>query len=286
MCAALNVDQAGTYEHAGSSVKHLLLCEAATDLQIGAVLEQYTALESLSLIGCSFTSDCLARLNHFQHIKRLEISVKEIKILRSVFALTHLRELRLECWLRLEQIQDAKLPCNQFAHLTRLEIETEGGHDEPEDAFNYLSQLHGLKHLRLSTAGPVGFDFKALSNLQYLSLSKFSVSTISALQWVATLQDLKIEGSPADAEIVCLAKLTQLTSLTVKAPDDYEDPICHLSSVIRLCWLANLKELYCEVIIDGIVYSTRRHIGTAADNDMLVSLAGSPVTLVLRVLEY
>ena len=100
---------------------------------------------------------------------------------------------------------------------------------------------------------------------------------------MATLQDLEIEGSPADAEIVCLAKLTQLTSLTVTVPD--EDPICHLSSVVRLCSLANLKELYCEVIIDDVVYSTRRHIGTAAGNDMLVSLPGSPVTLVLTVHE-
>ena len=263
----------------------MLLCEAATDLETGAVLEKYTALESLNLIGCSFTSDCLARLNHFQHIKRLEISVKEIDILWSVFALTHLRELRLECWLRLEQIQDAKLPCYQLAHLTRLEIEIEGGHDEPEDAFNYLSQLHGLKHLRLWTAEPVDSDFKTLSNLHYLSLSKCSVSTISALQWVVTLQDLKIEDLPADAEIICLAKLTQLTSLTVKNPEDYQHPVCHLSSVIRLCWLANLKELYCEVAIDGTVYSAERYIGTAADNDMLVSKEGSPVTPVLRVLE-
>jgi len=262
----------------------LQLCAAATDLQIGAILEQYTALGSLSLTGCSFTSDCLAGLSHFQHIKRLEIYVEEIDILRSVFALTHLRELRLQCWMIPEQIQDTKLPCNHFAHLTWLEIETEG--DEPEDAFNYLSQLHGLKHLRLSTAGPLGFDFKALSNLQCLSLSRFSVPTILTLQWVATLQDLRIEGLPADAHIICLAKLTQLTSLTVTPPDDAEDPVCHLSSVIQLCCLANLKKLYCEVIIGRIAYRTRRYVGTAAGNDMLVSLAGSPVTLVLTVLEY
>ena len=262
----------------------MLLCEAATDLQIGAVLEQYTALESLSLVDCSFTSDCLARLNHFQHIKRLEICVRRLTS-SGVFALTHLWELRLECWLRLGQIQDTKLPWNQFAHLTLLEIETEGDVDEPEDAFDYLSQLHGLKHLRLSTAEPWGFDFKALSNLHCLKLSRFSVSIISSLQCVATLQDLEIRGSPAEAEIVCLAKLTQLTLLTVTAAEDYEDSVCHLSSVVRLCWLANLKGLYCEVIIDDIVYSTRRHIGTAAGNDMLVSLPGSPVTLVLTVHE-
>ena len=146
-----------------------------------------------------------------------------------MFALTHLRELRLECCSRLKLIYDTKLPCNQFAHLTRLEIETAGEDAEPEDAFNYLSQLHGLKHWKLSTAGTLSFDFKALSNIQYLSLSRFSESTILALRWVATLQDLKIEGSPADAEIICLAKLTQVTSLTATAPDDYEDPICHLS---------------------------------------------------------
>ena len=252
------------------------LCEEATDLQIGAVFKQYNALESLNLLGCSFTSDCLARLTNFQHIKRLEILVEEDHILRSVFALTHLRELRLECWLKLGQIQDTKLPCNQFAHLTQLEIETEGGYDEPKDAFNYLSQLHGLKHLELSTAGPLGFDFKALSNLQYLSLSKCSVSTISALQWVVTLQDVNIEGSPTDAEIISLAKLTQLTSLTMKDFDDYKDPVCHLSSVIRLCWLANLKQLCCEVVVDNMVYSAERYIGTAANNDMLVSMDESP----------
>ena len=160
----------------------------ATDLQIGTELEQYTALGSQSLIGCNFTSDCLACLSHFPHIKRLQIFVREINVLRSVFALTHLRELHLECCSRHEQIYNTKLPCNQFAHLTRLEIETEGEDAEPEDAYNYLSQLHGLKHLRLSTAGTLGFDFKALSNLQYQSLSRFSESTILALQWVATLQ--------------------------------------------------------------------------------------------------
>ena len=134
----------------------------ATDLQIGTVLEQYTALESQSLIGCSFTSDCLACLNHSPHIKRLQMFVREINILRSVFALTHLRELRLECCSRLKLIYDTKLPCNQFAHLTQLEIETAGEDAEPEDAFNYLSQLHGLKHVTLSTAGTLGFDFKAI----------------------------------------------------------------------------------------------------------------------------
>lgn len=256
------------------------LCTTATDLQIGAMLEQYTALESLSLTGDSFTSECLADLSHFQHIKRLEICVKEIDIFRSVFALTHLRELRLRFWATPDQ--DTKLPCNHFAHLTWLDIETIEA--EPDDTFNYLSQLHGIKHLRLSTSGPEGFDFKALSNLQFLSLVRHSESTISALQWVATLRDLHIEGQPADAEIMCLARLTQLTSLTVTAFDYDEHHICHLSSIMQLCCLADLKELFCELVIDGMVYCARRHIDFPAGNDMLVSLVGSPVTLVLRFL--
>jgi len=260
----------------------LQLCTTATDLQIGVTLAQYTALESLRLNSSSFTSECLAGLSHFQRIKRLEICVEEMDALRSVFALTHLRELRLQFWTSSDQLQDTKLPCKHFAHLTSLDIETLA--DEPDDTFNYLSQLHGLKHLRLSTAGPVGFDFKALSNLQYLSLVRHSESTISALQWVATLQDLDIESLPADAEIICLAKLTQLTSLTVTAPDASGHPVCHLSSIMQLCCLSNLKELYCELIIDGVVYSATRYINFPAGNDMHVSLAGSPVTLVLRVL--
>lgn len=204
------------------------LCTTATDLQIGVTLAQYTALESLRLPSSSFTSQCLAGLSHFQRIKQLEICVEDMDILRSVFALTHLRELRLQFWTSIDQTQDTKLPCKHFAHLTSLDIETLA--DEPDDTFNYLSQLHGLKHLRLSTAGPEGFDFKALSNLQYLSLVRHSESTISPLQWVATLPDLDIEGLPADAEIICLAKLTQLTSLTVTAPDASGHPVCpHLS---------------------------------------------------------
>ena len=139
--------------------------------------------------------------------------------------------------------------------------------------------------MTLSTAGPIGFDFKCLSNLQHLSLARFSESTILELQWVATLQDLEIEGLPADAEIVCLAKLTQLTSLTVLPPDNGADPICHLSSIMQLCCLANLKKFYCELIIDGTVYITTRYIGFAAGNDMLVSLADSPLTLVLGVID-
>lgn len=126
----------------------------------------------------------------------------------------------------------------------------------------------------------MGFDFKALSKLQCLSLVRFPESTIRALQWVATLQDLEIEGSPADAEIICLAKLslTQLTSLTVTAPDAPGDPVCQLSSIMQLCCLANLKELYCELTIDGVVYSATRYTDFPAGNDMLVWLAGSPVT--------
>ncbi len=107
------------------------------------MLGQYVALESLRLPISSFTSECLAGLSHFQRITRLETCVEETDILRSVFALTHLRELRLHCWTGwTDQLQNTKLPCNHFAHLTLLDIETL--EDEPEDAFNYLSQLHDL----------------------------------------------------------------------------------------------------------------------------------------------
>ena len=63
-----------------------------------------------------------------------------------------------------------------------------------------------------------------------------------------------------------------------------------LKTLFATCHLALLpgkpSKLYREVRIDGIVYRVERYIGTAAGNDMLVLMAGSPMTLALKVLEY
>ena len=145
---------------------------------------------------------------------------------------------------------------------------------EPPDTFLYLTQLQTLRHLSLCTAAPSGFNYAALSLLTCLHLENFDSEILEVLHELPRLESLSFVGYPSDADILMLANLTKLRALEIEYLNAAELQ-CHLSAVVMLSSLVNLKSLRCDLVDDSAHYSVDI-LSDPADAIMVVSIPGAP----------
>ena len=260
----------------GSAVKHLAI--KGTEAQLQLVLNNCPSLCSLEVsYSPGLSAEGLTSLIHFQQIRCLDFSAHRISSLESVHTLTHLEQLRIDYNSLMEEEEVPHLPCTDFSRLTSLTVETEW--QEPRDTFLYLTQLQTLRHLSLSTAAPTRFNHAALSLLTRLHMDNIDLENLEALQELPQLVNLDLLGHPSDADILMLANLTKLTSLLVE-PINPAELNCHLSSVVMLTSLVNLKSLQCD-LVDGSADYTVSTMYDPADARMVVSIPGASFDFLL-----
>ena len=85
--------------------------------------------------------DALSFLAQRSNLQSLEVTIESIDSLEAVYETT---QLTLNHGVDCEDWPLPQLPCASFSRLTSLKLET--AWDKPDESFQYLSQLHNLRH--------------------------------------------------------------------------------------------------------------------------------------------